>query len=160
METTSVRLYRSFKVPLKRLFDAWTTPEDLVQWAWGSLGEGVTAEVDPRPGGKFRVTTRKSPDPNWPKPECNFHGAYMEFLPNKRLVYSLNWDAPMGYENTHEKVTVEFGGLGDTSEFWFLHEGIPDDGHSAKAHEDGWRETFDYLERLLETGSAESSATA
>jgi uncharacterized protein YndB with AHSA1/START domain len=149
METTSVRIYKDFEAPVERVFEAWTRPELFKKWVWGSLGEGTTAEVDPRPGGKYRVTTKKSGDEDWSKPECALYGAYMEFAPNKRLVFSLNWDAPMGYEGTHEKVTVEFSGLGNTSDFWFVHDGVPDDGHSAEAHEKGWRETFGYLERLL-----------
>lgn len=153
MELTSVRIHRKIDAPVDRVFEAWTQPGLLKQWIWGSLGEDTTAEVDPRPGGKYRVTTRKCHDENWPKSECALYGAYMEFARNKRLVFSLNWDAPMGYEGAHEKVTVEFSGLGDISDFWFLHEGIPDDDHSADAHEAGWRETFDHLERLLKESS-------
>lgn len=153
METTSIRIHRDVDAPVERVFEAWTRPEVLKQWIWGSLGERTTAEVDPRPGGKYRITTKKCNDEGWTKPECALYGAYMEFSRNKKLVFSLNWDAPMGYEGTHERVTVEFSGIGNTSDFWFLHEGIPDDGHSAQAHEGGWRETFDYLERLLKESS-------
>jgi uncharacterized protein YndB with AHSA1/START domain len=153
MEMTSVRIQRNIDAPVERVFEAWTRPELLKQWIWGSLGEETTAEVDPRPGGKYRVTTRKCGEESWSKPECAMRGVYMEFARNKRLVFSLNWDAPMGYEAPAEKITVEFSGLGNDSGFWFLHEGIPDDGRSALAHEEGWRETFDYLERLLKEDS-------
>jgi uncharacterized protein YndB with AHSA1/START domain len=45
---------RSFPVPLRRLYDAWSVPEQLTRW-WGPEGfRNTFSEFDLRPGGYWR----------------------------------------------------------------------------------------------------------
>lgn len=51
---------RMIRATLDRLFAFWTEPEHLVRW-WGPDGVSCpTAEVDLRPGGRYRIANRFS----------------------------------------------------------------------------------------------------
>lgn len=137
------RIERLFAAPVSRVFAAWTTPEVLKRWAWGSLGRDVEAEVDLRVGGGYEITT-KSPDGQaW-----RFSGKYLEIDPDRRLAYTLRWDAPMGYEVGEERVTVEFSDRDRDTLVTFLHEGVSGTV-ATQTHEKGWNNTFDMLEEVL-----------
>ena len=58
MQAAALRIVRVFDAPVDRVFRAWSVPRDLQQWAWGSLGNDVTAEVDLRVGGAFEQHLR------------------------------------------------------------------------------------------------------
>jgi uncharacterized protein YndB with AHSA1/START domain len=141
---THLRIERGFHAPVEDLYRVWTTPEDLVKWAWGSLGKDVTAEVDLRPGGHYRIETSRPDGSRW-----SFSGKYLEVVPRKRLVTTVTWHPPMKYESPGEKVTVEFHPLGRQTTVVFTHEGVPD-ADARKEHIRGWQNTFDHVERLLE----------
>ena len=50
-------LERTFEAPRERVFDAWVNPEVLCLWWAASLGwRGAAAEVDARPGGRYRLS--------------------------------------------------------------------------------------------------------
>jgi uncharacterized protein YndB with AHSA1/START domain len=136
-------MVRQFNAPVERVYDAWTTPGLLEQWAWGSLGCDVRAELQLRVGGTYSISTVR-PD----QETFTFHGTYVEVVPHEKLVYTLHWDAPMGYETPEERVTVEFAGKGDVTEVTFVHEGVPD-LEARREHEKGWSNTFDALETVL-----------
>ena len=98
----ALRLEREFNAPVARVFEAWTDPKILERWAWGSLGDDVTAVLDLRVGGTYRIETGTPEGPRWV-----FSGTYLLVLPDERLEYSVQWDAPMGYESPDEKITVD-----------------------------------------------------
>ena len=142
---SSIRMEREFEAPVERVYRAWCAPADLEQWAWGSIGQDVAATVDLRPGGGFRISTARPDGTEWA-----FSGSYIEVVPNRRLVHTLEWEAPMGYE-AEEQVTVEFNDQGGKTAVMFIHDGVPDD-RSREGHIEGWGDTFDMLGRLLEGG--------
>ncbi len=137
-----LRLEREFKAPVARVYRAWTDPKILKRWAWGSLSNDVKADLDLKVGGTYRIETGGPEGQRWA-----FSGTYLEILPNERLEYSVQWDAPMGYESPDEKITVEFAGYGDTTRVVFVHDGLPE--HARQEHEKGWRNTFDVLDTVL-----------
>src|SRR5207244_13435009 len=59
--SVTLRLRRSFPAPRERVFRAWTTPAEMKLWK--APGDMTTplAEVDLRPGGKYRIHMR-APD--------------------------------------------------------------------------------------------------
>ena len=138
----ALRLVREFNAPVARVFEAWTDPKILERWAWGSLGDDVTAVLDLRVGGTYRIETGTPEGPRWV-----FSGTYLLVLPDERLEYSVKWDAPMGYESPDEKITEEFAGTGDTTRVVFVHDGLPE--HARQEHEKGWSNTFDMLDTVL-----------
>ena len=140
-------MVRTFDAPVERVFRAWSDPRILECWAWGSLGHEVRAEVDLRVGGNYRV------EPSQPgKDTFVFRGTYEEVVVGRRLVYTLHWDAPMGYESPLERATVEFTDRGAQTEVTFLHEGVPHQ-LARDTHETGWANTFDTLDRHLRGGA-------
>lgn len=156
-------LERVFAAPVERVYEAWTQPESLSAWVWGSLGEQVESSVDLRVGGLYSsYTRREGRQEGWTSQAggeaaagCyGMAGLYVEIVPNRRLVYTLHWDSPMGYNQmdqliVDEVVIVDFEPEGEGTRMRFQQLGIPDDGVSAPTHATGIEETFDYLERLL-----------
>jgi len=143
LATPVLSMERTFDASVDRVFRAWSDPGELAQWAWGSLGNDVNAEVDLRVGGTYRITTSQPGQPT-----LEFEGIYKDIVPDRRLVYSLHWDAPMGYEAPDERVTVEFVGRGEQTQVTFVHEGVPE-GIARDTHEKGWANTFDTLAQHL-----------
>ncbi len=135
-----------FDAPVERVFRAWSDPRDLERWAWGSLGHEVRAEVDLRVGGSFRIETTQPG-----KDTSSFSGIYEEVVPGRRLVYTLHWDVPMGYDAPDERVTVDFADRGAQTDVTFLHEGVPEQ-IARDTHETGWADTFGALDRHLRGG--------
>ena len=143
LATPGLRMERTFDAPVDRVFRAWSDPGELSRWAWGSIGHDVRADVDLRVGGAYRVTTAQPGQAT-----LAFEGTYEDVVPEQRLVYSLHWDAPMGYDAPDERVTVEFVGRGEQTDVTFVHEGVPD-GVARDTHEKGWADTFDMLAQHL-----------
>lgn len=139
-DTHPVRLSHRFDVPVDRLFRAWSDATELAAWAWGSIGQEVSAEVDLVVGGRLRVANRRSDGTTW-----SFSGVYTDVQPGRRIAHTLAWSAPMGYDPVPERVEVDFRADGAGSVIDFVHHGVPD-AASAAAHARGWTDAFKALE--------------
>ena len=129
---------RHIQAPPEKLFAAWTEPAQLLRW-WGP--EGVVcahAEVDLRPGGRYRIANRM-PDGSilW------IHGVFEAIEAPVRLIYSWQIDGRAGRP---ERVTVEFLRQAEATEVVVTHERIADAAARA-GHESGWRGCLDGLAR-------------
>ena len=125
-------------VPARRdvVFRAWTDPEALRRW-WVPF-EGTTvpaAEVDLRPGGRYRLTMR-----NAKGEEFHLSGVYREVRPPERLVYTWRWEGADG----ETLVTVDFEASGATTLLHLTHERFPDDAVRDR-HGTGWAGVLDRL---------------
>ncbi len=134
---------RVYPAPAARVFEAWTNPRLLERWIWGSLGREERAEVDPRVGGQYRVTTKAKDGQAFA-----LFGEYLRIEPGKRIVCSLGWDAPMGYDPAPEQLTIELTPIDGGTEVRFEHAGIPLEAAQAE-HERGWRDVFARLATVL-----------
>ena len=76
-------LQRVIPVPLAKVWEAWTTPEQLKQWFCPLPWKVVACEVDLRPGGVFGTTMRGPAGE-----EHASEGCYLEIVPHKRLVWT------------------------------------------------------------------------
>jgi uncharacterized protein YndB with AHSA1/START domain len=77
---------RIFDGPARLVFEAWTTPEILMQW-WTPKSFGITfisCEADVRPGGTYRFVFGH---PSFDQPMA-FVGRYLEVDPPNRLVWT------------------------------------------------------------------------
>jgi uncharacterized protein YndB with AHSA1/START domain len=106
-----------------------TEPDQLVQW------HGTVAEIDPRPGGIYRVLVAG---------ENQSAGQYVEVVPMEKVVFTFGWEAhdhliPPG--STTIEITLH--PEGDKTRVRLVHSGLPDD--ALDDHGRGW--AF-YLERL------------
>jgi len=125
-------------VPARRevVFRAWTDPEALRRW-WVPF-EGMTvpaAEVDLRPGGRYRFTMRSAKGE-----EFHLSGVYREVRPPERLVYTWRWEGADG----ETLVTVDFEASGATTLLHLTHEHFPN-ADTRDRHGTGWGGVLDSL---------------
>jgi uncharacterized protein YndB with AHSA1/START domain len=129
----------------ERLFDAWTTPAQLMEW-WGPVGVSCTAaEVDLRVGGRYRIANRL-PDGEtlW------ITGEFERIERPNLLVYS--WRLETGAEagTAAERVSVRFRPQGDLTEVVVTHERIATQAMKEQ-HEQGWVGCLAGLKRYMST---------
>jgi uncharacterized protein YndB with AHSA1/START domain len=143
--TTTLVLERSFDAPQERVFDAWTDPEVLRRWwAAGPDGETPAAEVDLRPGGRYRLSMRN--------PETgDVHtvgGEYREVRRPDRLEYTWAWES---FDAGESLVAVDFRSEGERTNVVITHTGLAS-GESKQRHAHGWNACLDNLgARVLNT---------
>ncbi len=147
MKLASYTIERRFTVAPDRLFRAFTVPAELEAWVWGEYGIAVRAVADLRVNGTFDITADLGREGRG-----GMRGVYLQIEPGRRLVHTLHWDAPVGYNGPgmnplDEVVVVDVLPDGDGSLLRYHHLGIPDDGASCAAHERAVRGTLDLLER-------------
>ena len=111
------------------VYGYFTEPELMTRWF------GVSAKLEPQPGGLFRV---EIDDHNIAR------GTYIELTPHERVVFTWGWEGE-GREVPPGSTTVEvtFTPEGDATLVRLRHSGLPDG--TIDKHGDGWGH---YLGRL------------
>jgi uncharacterized protein YndB with AHSA1/START domain len=77
-----ILITREFDAPKDLVYKVWTTPELVKRWWSAKRGEMTVAEIDLRPGGKWR-SVMIADEGGF---EVAFHGEYREIVPNERIV--------------------------------------------------------------------------
>jgi uncharacterized protein YndB with AHSA1/START domain len=133
-----LQVRRTFQAPPARLFEAWTTPEELKRWHAPAPLTCTLAEVDLRVGGKYRIHMRE-PDGK----EHQVYGVFRVIEPPTRLVYTWRWErvAPTS-DTTDTQITVEFLPRGTGTEVVLTHEGFAT-AQDRDNHEKGWTGVLD-----------------
>jgi len=149
----SYTLERRFAVPAERLFGAFTQEDELKAWVWGREAEVTRALVEPVSGGRLHIVA-KNAYPEWPHDEVAMRGMVLFVVPGRRLIHTLHWDAPVGYnapgrDPIDEVVAIEIEPDGEGCVLRYTHQGIPADGVSAREHERSVRATLDLLAEHL-----------
>jgi uncharacterized protein YndB with AHSA1/START domain len=127
--TVTLVVRRVIRASAERLFEAWTTPEQLSVW-WGPAGvECIGAEVDLRVGGSYLIENRMADGS-----VLRIAGIFEVVERPHRLVYT--WSVEPGH-GERERVTVRFEPRDGATEVIVFHERIPDDATRA-GHEHGW----------------------
>ena len=111
-----------------------TDPAKHVEWL------GTEADIDPRPGGTYRVLVGG---------EHPGVGEYIEVVTNERVVFTFGWDEP-GHPIPAASTTVEISlhPEGEKTLVRLAHRGLPDD--AVGDHTQGWDH---YLSRLAVAGT-------
>jgi uncharacterized protein YndB with AHSA1/START domain len=107
-----------------------TEPERHVEWL------GTVAEIDPRPGGVYRVLVGG---------ENQSAGEYLEVVPLEKVVFTFGWDQkdhPIPPGST--TIEISLHPEGDKTRVRLVHRGLPDD--AVRDHTHGWDH---YLNRLV-----------
>ena len=155
-DDTQVLARRRFEAPVSRMWRAFTDPSDMAAWMWTGYAMNCVAENELRVGGSYRVYTDSNATADgWHSDRIGRLGIYVEIVPQQRLVYTLHWDAPVGYNQqdgvvTDEVMLVTFQPDGDGTVVELRHLGIPADGVSAAEHGKALAQEFDYLTRVVE----------
>ena len=151
----SITLRREYPASVETLWNAWTDPEVFAQWVWGGIGRDPVAAVDPRPGGLYSAYTHVEESHGWRSNRWGVWGVFLDVVPHRKLVYTLHWDGPVGYNQTgapvlDEGVVVTFEPTAAGTAIELHHHGIPDDGVAAPEHEKGIQLMLECLARVIE----------
>lgn len=138
----ALNLRRTFKAPRERVFRAWTDPEKLAKW-WGPESRSCPfAELDPRPGGRWRTCMRaEDGEESW------VQGVYREVDPPARLVFTWAWENN-GVPGPETLVTIDFVDRGGETEMIFTHAGFETE-EGRDLHNEGWTSSLVCLEQAL-----------
>ena len=111
------------------IFEFLTVPEKHRQWM------GTEVDLDPTPGGVYRVMVRGQ------HPGV---GEYVEVVPDQKVVFTFGWDDP-GHPIPAGSTEVEISLLpeGEKTRVRLVHRGLPAD--AVADHTGGWDT---YLDRL------------
>jgi uncharacterized protein YndB with AHSA1/START domain len=142
-----LQLTRRFEAPRERVFEAWTNPEVLRRWwAAAERWENAGVEVDPRPGGRYRLSMKDTDN----DAVHTVVGEYTEVQPPERLAYTWSWEGkPAETEGSDETlVVVEFLEDGAGTEVRLTHSGFTSD-QIREMHRDGWNGVLENLGRRV-----------
>jgi uncharacterized protein YndB with AHSA1/START domain len=131
-EPTVVRREISISAKPETVWQFLVDPEKATRWM------GLSATLDPRPGGEYRVEVL---------PGQVTRGEFVELDPPRRLVWSWGWEpgaaSVVGPGSTTVEVELTPDGEGTTLRF--THRDLPS-ADAAESHAHGWDH---YLERLV-----------
>lgn len=135
-----ITLHLDCRAPRRKVFETWTQPEWLKRWFRADEGfVCTTAEVDLRPGGKFRLAMAMPG-----QPETVFNGEFQQVRENEGLVYT--W---AGGEAEHQTlVTAMFADRDQGSRIDFTH-GVFLTQQARDEHAQGWMACFKMLAKTL-----------
>jgi uncharacterized protein YndB with AHSA1/START domain len=122
-QTNAVELQVRLGGPPEEVFRYLTEPERYVMW------QGVKAELDPRPGGVYRV---------WMDADTVASGEFVEVDAARRVVFTWGWEGDQGVPPGSSTVELTLEADGDGTVLSLRHTGLPD-GEAAALHEEGWR---------------------
>lgn len=137
----TLEIRRTIRAARQRVFDAWTTPDEMKKWSAPGPMVNSLAEVDLRVGGTYRIRMR-GPD----GAEHQAAGVYREVDPPKKLVYTWQWESEADADVT--LVTVEFIELGERTEVVLRHAGFSTET-KRDSHENGWLGCMTKFESLF-----------
>ena len=132
---------RLLDAPRRRVFAAWTDPEQAARW-WGPKGfTSVSCTMDVRVGGEWR-RVMLSPE----GVEYRARGIYREIVAPERLVFTYAWERNPEHPQHETLVTLTFANLGGKTELT-LRQAVFETVAARDDHHGGWSSC---LERFTE----------
>jgi uncharacterized protein YndB with AHSA1/START domain len=124
------------------VFTAFTDPSELAKW-WGPEGFSVpNLKFEARSGESYRIEMQPpTGDP------FHLNGEVREVDPPARLAYTFAWE-PAEADDVETLVSLAFRDLGGSTEVALTQRHFKNEAR-LQLHRDGWRESFDKLERLI-----------
>jgi uncharacterized protein YndB with AHSA1/START domain len=125
------------------VFAAFSEARELAKW-WGPKGFTVPSlEFAPRVGDRYRIEMQ-------PPEGDPFHlvGEFREVDPPDRLGFTFVWEPP-DPDDVETRVSLSFRDLGGSTEV-ALTQGPFKTEERRELHRNGWTDSFDKLEQLLE----------
>lgn len=104
-------------------------PDKLMRW------KGISADLDPRPGGVYRCEVI---------PGHTARGEFVELDAPHRLVFTWGWDGQEGVPPGSSTIEIELATDGEGTSLHFVHKDLPS-AEAAASHAHGWDH---YLPRL------------
>lgn len=137
----ALTLVRRLRAAPQRVFEALSSAEGLAGWFGPHHTRVEAAEVDARPGGRFRVVLRED---NGARHEVG--GRYTEVTPGEGLAFTWAWqNAP----ERESRVTIRLRAVAEGTELTLTHDRFAD-VDTAGRHRRGWTESLERLGALFE----------
>ena len=118
----TVELSVRLEAPPERVFPYLTDADRYVRW------QGIREDLDPRPGGVYRV---------WMDADTVARGEFLEIESPRRVVFTWGWEGNASVPPGSTTVELTLQADGDATILLLRHIGLPD-GESAAMHEEGW----------------------
>ncbi|MBL7962586.1 MAG: SRPBCC domain-containing protein [Flavobacteriales bacterium] len=137
-----IRITREFDAPRELVWKAWTTPAMLVHWFGCAAFSTISAEVDLREGGNWRVVLRTPEGEDIPS-----YGTYTAVEPISHLAFTHQWEkAPVDVNPAHHRtqVTVDLHEVGSKTRLEFRQTGLVSEA-SRDSHIGGWCDSMDAM---------------
>jgi uncharacterized protein YndB with AHSA1/START domain len=139
--------------PRARVFQAWTTPEQVAQW-WGPEGYVTEhCEMDIRRGGSYRVSMRSPEGVVYRK-----RGTYREIVAPERIVFTFAWEDSNGIPGHQTTITVTLEDLGDRTRLT-LRQAVFETTEWCEDHRRGWTSCLDRFAWWLASGESNTDRT-
>ena len=142
-EKTRLEISRVIEAPRDRVYAAWTDPEQLKQWFGPENVKTRELVADARVGGTFRWDIINSEGE-----EMTMRGEFRELQPDKKIVFTWQWEDDEDWKNHTSIVTVDLCDRDGGTELRLTHEQLPNE-ESRDGHTRGWESALDKLERLF-----------
>jgi uncharacterized protein YndB with AHSA1/START domain len=134
VDTKVIERVITIDAPPETVFRLLTDPVQYVRW------KGKLAELEPRPGGKYRI--------EFPSTKDIASGKYVEVIPNRRVVFTWGWEGNDAVPPGSSTVEIDLTPVGTGTRLRLVHRGLPQD--AIASHTEGW----DYfLPRLEDVGA-------
>lgn len=137
-----LRVTRRYAAPCERLFDAWLDADRARRWLFATpTGEMVQAEIDARPGGRWRFVDRR------PEGDALHTGTYITVDRPHRLAFTFAVDE----ESEGDRVSVDVAPIegGGGCELTLVHAMSAEYADYAQKTIDGWSAILEGLAREL-----------
>jgi uncharacterized protein YndB with AHSA1/START domain len=107
------------------VFAFFTDPQRLVRWI------GVSADLEPRPGGIYLVDV----NPGWVA-----RGEFKEVVPVTHLAYTWGWEGSKMVPPSSSMIEIDLLPKNGSTLVRFTHSGLP--AEAVPGHTDGWNHYF------------------
>ena len=138
---TRLQVSRVIQAAPEKVFEAWIRPELMKKWFCPEDLRVANVKADARVGGKYLIAMK---DEGRDKTFTTF-GTYKEIIPNKKLVFTWEWEEP---DQAESVVTVTFKIKNGGTEVIVLHERFVDMAEE-KGHEEGWTSALENLAKQV-----------
>ena len=144
-----ILITREFDASKELVYKAWTTPELVKRWWSAKRGETTVADIDLRPGGKWRSAMITDDGM-----EVAFHGEYHEVVPNERIVSTEVYEGVPDGESNATLNTVTFEEKDGRTVLTLLVDAPSKEVRDiivASGMEDGLQDALDLLEEVADS---------
>jgi uncharacterized protein YndB with AHSA1/START domain len=143
-ENFRLEIRRLIKAPRDRVYAAWTDPVQLKQWFGPENVHTRDLIAEARVGGKFRWDLTDAEGE-----EMTVRGEYRELQPDRKIVFTWQFDDDEDWKSQVSIVTVELSDRDGGTELRLAHEQLPNE-QSREGHTEGWESALDKLGGLVQ----------
>jgi uncharacterized protein YndB with AHSA1/START domain len=134
IDTKVIEREITIAAPPETVFRLLTDPVQYVRW------KGKLAELEPRPGGTFRVEFANTKD--------IAAGKFVEVGPGRRVVFTWGWEGNEHIPPGKSTVEIDLVPEGTGTRLRLVHRGLPED--AIASHAEGWDYFLPRLEDVAE----------